>query len=207
MGERIPPDDRLVVLHRKRGDRRDELRRPRQHLGVDAGPERHHVVAHPHRHHHFLERGVAGALADAVDGAFDLAGAGAYAGERIRHRHAEIVMAMHREARLVGIRHALAHHLDEREIFLRHRIADGVGNVDGGGAGLDRGFDAAAEKVVLGAGAVLARPFDVVGMAARARHLRDHHLVDLHAAPSAACISCAPARWRGRCGCAAARPA
>ena len=42
------------------------------------------------------------------------------------------------------------------EIFLRHGVADGVGDVDGGGAGLDRGLDAAAEEVVLGAGAVLA---------------------------------------------------
>ena len=109
MGEGVTADDRLVVLHRERGDGRDQLRRPRQHLGVDAGPERHHVVAHPHRHHHLFERGVAGALADAVDGALDLAGAGAHAGERIRHRHAEIVMAMHGKARLVGIRHALAH--------------------------------------------------------------------------------------------------
>ena len=155
------------------------LRGARQHLGVDAGPERHHVVAHPHRHHDLFERGVAGALADAVDGAFDLPRAGAHAGERIRHRHAEIVMAVHGKARLVGIRHPFAQHLDEREIFLRHGIADGVGNVDGGGAGLDRGLDAAAEEIVFGAGAVLARPFDVVGVAARARHLRDHHLVDL----------------------------
>ncbi len=50
-----------------------------------------------HRHHDFFERGVAGALADAVDGAFDLPRAAAHAGQRIRHRHAEIVMAMHRE--------------------------------------------------------------------------------------------------------------
>ncbi len=205
--EGVAADDRLVVLHRKRGRRRDELRGARQHGRVDAGPVRQHVVAHLHRHHDFFERGVAGALADAVDGAFDLPRAGAHAGERIRHRHAEIVVAMHREARQVGIRHALAHPLEQREIFLRHGVADGVGNIDGGGAGLDRGLDAAAEEIELGAGAVLARPFDVVGVIARPRHLRDHHLDRLRAAPSAACISCAPARWRGRCGCAAARPA
>ena len=157
----------------------DQLGGPRQHCGVDAGPERQHVVAHLHRHHDFFQRGVAGALADAVDGAFDLARAGAHAGERIRHRHAEIVVAMHREARLVGIRHALAHHLEQREIFLRRRVADGVGNVDRGGAGLDRRLDAAAQEIELGAGAVLARPLDIVGVVARPRHLRDHHLVDL----------------------------
>ena len=177
--ERVPPDDRLVVLHRERGHRRHELRRPRQHGGVDAGPVRQHVVAHPHRHHDFFERGIAGAFADAIDGAFDLAGAGAHAGERVRHRHAEIVVAMHREARQVGIRHALAHaSCIKREIFLRHRVADGVGDIDGGGAGLDRGLDATAEEIELGAGAVLARPLDVVGVVARAGDLRDHHLED-----------------------------
>src|SRR5262249_37860241 len=39
--------------------------------------------------------------------------------------------------------------------------------------------DAAAEEVVLGAGAVLAAPLDVVGILSGARHRRDHHLVDL----------------------------
>ena len=86
---------------------------------------------------------------------------------------------MGREARLVGIGHALAHHLEQREIFLRHRVADGVGDIDGGGAGIDRGFHAAAEEIVLGAGAVLGRPFHVVGVAARAGDLPDHHLIDL----------------------------
>ena len=71
-----------------------------------AGPERQHVVAHAHRHHDLFQRGIAGALADAVDGAFDLPRARLHAGERIGDRHAEIVVAMHREHRLVGIRHA-----------------------------------------------------------------------------------------------------
>ena len=160
-------------------DGRDELRGPRQHGGVDIGPIRQHVVAHLHRHHDLLERGVAGALADAVDGAFDLPDAGAHAGERVGHRHAEIVVAMRGEARLVGIRHRSRTILISVEIFLRHRIADGVGDIDGGGAGIDRGLDAAAEEIELGAGAVLARPFHIVGVVARARDRGDHHLVDL----------------------------
>ena len=99
--------------------------------------------------------------------------------ERIGHRHAEIVVAMHREARLVGVRHGLAQLGHELEVFLRHGVADRVRDVDGGGAGLDRGLDAAAQEIELGAGAVLGRPFDVVGVAPRAGDLRDHHLVDL----------------------------
>ena len=61
-----------------------------------------------YRHHDLFERGVAGPLADAVDGAFDLPRAGVDAGQRVGHRHAEIVVAVHREARLVGVRHRLA---------------------------------------------------------------------------------------------------
>ena len=112
-------------------------------------------------------------------GALDLADAGAHAGERVRHRHAEVVVAVRREPRLVGVRHPLAQHRDEREILVRDGVADGVGDVDRGGAGLDRGLHAAAQEIVLGAGGVLGRPLDVVGVVARARHRRDHHIEDL----------------------------
>jgi hypothetical protein len=54
----------------------------------------------------FFERGIARALADAVDGAFDLPRAAGQAGQRIRNRHAEVVMAMDGEHRLVRVRHA-----------------------------------------------------------------------------------------------------
>ena len=70
-------------------------------------------------------------------------------------------MAVGGEDRLVGARHLLAQHLDQRVEFVRHRIADRVGDVDGGRAGLDRGLDAAAEEIRLGAGGVHRRPFDV----------------------------------------------
>ena len=96
--ERVAADDCLVVLHRERGRRRNQLRGAGEQRAVDVGPVRQHVVAHLHRHHDLFERGVAGALADTVDGALDLADAGAHAGERVRHRHAEIVVAMRREA-------------------------------------------------------------------------------------------------------------
>ncbi len=84
----------------------------------------------------------------------------------IGDRHAEIVVAVGGEARHVGIGHAVAQHVEQREIFLRHGVADRVGDIDGGRAGIDRGFHAAAEEIVLGAGAVLGRPFHVIGVAA-----------------------------------------
>src|ERR1700761_4884242 len=72
MRESVTADDGLVVLHRERGRRRHQLRGARQLRGVDLVPPRELVVAHVDRHHDFLERGVAGPLADAVDGALDL---------------------------------------------------------------------------------------------------------------------------------------
>ena len=179
MGERVAADDRLVVLHRERGRRRHQFRGPRQHGGVDLVPPRKLVVADVDRHHDFLERGIACPLADAVDGAFDLPRAAGDAGQRIRHRHAEIVMAMHREHRLVGIRHPLDQGAHEVGVFLRHGVADGVGNIDRGGAGLDHGLDDPAQEIHLAAGAVLGRPFDVVDLVARAGDVGDRGLQHL----------------------------
>ena len=53
------------------------------------------LLARLDRHHDFLERAVAGAFADAVDRAFDLAGTGMHGGEAVGDRHAEVVVAMH----------------------------------------------------------------------------------------------------------------
>ena len=75
--------------------------------------------------------------------------------------------------------HARAQHLNECEIFFRHRVADRVGDIDRRCAGVDCRFNAAAEKIMFSAGGVLCGPFDVIRMAARTRDLGDHHLVDL----------------------------
>ena len=160
------------------GDLRDELRGAEQHRRIDVGVVGQHVAARLDRHDDLFQRRVAGALAEAVDGALDLARAALDAEQRVGDGEAEVVVAVGGEDRLVGVGHALAQHADERDVFLRHRVADGVGDVDGGGAGLDRRLDAAAEEVVLGARAVLRRPLDVVGVVARPRHRRDDRGVD-----------------------------
>ena len=185
MREGVPADDRLVVLHRERGHARDELRGAGQHGRVDAGKERHGVAARPDRHDDLFQRGVSGALAEPVDGAFDLPRAGNDAGQRIGDGETEIVVAMGREHGLLGVGHAGEDQADEARELIRRGIADRVGNIDGGGARLDRGLHAAAEEIVLGAGRVHRRPFDVVGIAPRARDrcgdaLEHLGLVDAH---------------------------
>ena len=168
--EGVPADDRLVVLHREGRHRGNEPRGACQHRGFDAGRERIGVAARLQRHHDLLERRVAGPLADAVDGAFDLPGARLDARDGVGHREAEVVVAMDREDRLVAARHALAHGPEHGRVFGGRRIAHRVGQVDGGGAGLDRRLDAAAEIVERRAGRVHGRPFDVVDEAAGLGH-------------------------------------
>ena len=107
------------------------------------------------RHHDFLERAVAGALADAVDRAFDLARTGDHGREAVGDRHAEIVVTVHRQRDLVDAAHVLAQVAEYLAELVRHRVADGVWNVDGGGAGLDHRFDHLGQEIQLGARGVL----------------------------------------------------
>ena len=177
--EGVAADDRLVVLHGEVGHRRDQPRGPHQHLGIDAGRVGQHVAARLDRHDDLFERGVAGPLADAVDRAFDLARAGPDTGQGVGDGHAEVVVAMHGVDGLVGVRHPLLNGAEHLEVLVGRRVADGIGQVDGRGAALDGGLDAAAQVVDVGARRVLGRPFDVVAPVARARDLEADHVEDL----------------------------
>ncbi len=160
--EGVLADDRLVVLHREARDVR-HLAADRHDLGgVDAGAVRHDVVAHAHRHHHLFQRGVAGALAQAVDRALDLPGAGLDGGQAVRRRHAEVVVAVRRPDDLVRAWHLFTQHPDQLGAFLGRGVADGVGDVDRRGAGLDGDLEDPPEVVVLGPGGVHRRPLHVV---------------------------------------------
>src|SRR5580698_5326254 len=167
VGKRITPDDRLVVLHRKRRRGRYQFRGRGEPCGVDLVPVREYVVAYIDRHHDLFERGIARAFADAVDGAFDLTRAAGDTGERVGDCHAEVVVAVDREHGLVGVRHPLDQRANEAGVFLWHGVTDGIGNIDRGGAGLDHGFHDAAQVIHLRARAVFRRAFDVVRVGAR----------------------------------------
>src|SRR5271157_2829727 len=70
--KRIPAGDGLVGLHGNTGDLRQHLAGSIQVLAGDCGFVMIPVGAHPHGHDDFFERRIAGALADAVDGALHL---------------------------------------------------------------------------------------------------------------------------------------
>ena len=166
VGEGVPPDDGLVVLHREVRRRGDEFRGAGQHGGVDAGGERQHVAPGADRHDDLLERGVAGALADAVDGAFDLPRAALEPGQGVGDRKPEVVVAMDGEHGLVGVGHPLADGAENRPVLVGGGKADGVRQVDRRRSGPDRRLDAAAQVLGLGAGRVHRGPFHVLDQVA-----------------------------------------
>src|SRR5690606_35523261 len=121
----------------------------------------------------------AGASAYARYRASDLGGAGRVRAQRVGEGETQVVVAVHRDRRLVDVRHPVPDHADQVGELLGIGVADRVRDVDRGGAGFDRALDAAAQGVVLGARAVLARRFDVVAVVARPGDAVDHRLVHL----------------------------
>src|SRR5712692_8372432 len=160
--EGIGADHGLVRLHHETGDLRHQARRRHDVRGIQPGFEIEEVPPGTHGHDYLLERRIAGALAEAVDGALDLArAADHHRGERVGDRHAEVVVAMHAPHRLVRVRYFFPDFSYQFAELLRYGITDGVGNVDGGRAFLDRRLEHAAQEVELRARAVLGRELDV----------------------------------------------
>src|SRR5438309_904691 len=67
VGEGVPTDDRFVRLDRLAGEPGEQLAGLVQGWAVHAGVEGQRIAADAERHHELLERGVPGALADAVN--------------------------------------------------------------------------------------------------------------------------------------------
>ena len=108
-------------------------------LGVDAGVIGIGVGARLQDHDDLFERAVAGALADAVDGAFDLPRAGFDGRQRVGHRQAQIVVAVHADDGAIAQR--LHDAADQRAVFLGRGVAHRIGNVDRAGAGGHHGAE------------------------------------------------------------------
>ena len=167
----VGANDGLVGLHDEAGGLRHELGGRHDLRGVDAHVQAEIVAPRAHGHDDLLQRAVAGALAQAVDGALHLARAtDLHAGQRVGHRHAQVVVAVHAPDRLVGVGHLLAQAANEVTVQLRDAVAHGVGDVDGAGAFLDDGLADAGQEIDVGAVAVLGRELDVAAQVAREAH-------------------------------------
>ena len=85
-------------------------------------------------------------------------------------------MAVHRDDGLVDVGYPVEQGVDDAGEFGRHRVAHGVRNVDGAGAGLDGGFHHAAQVVYRGAARILTGELHVIGVAQGVLDGADPHL-------------------------------
>ena len=177
--ERVATDDRLVRLHRVAGQARDQAARARQLRRVDARVQADVGAARAQQHHDLLQRRVAGALADPVDRALDLARARQHARERVRDRQAQIVVAVHRQRHVAQLRHQLVQPRQVRLELVRHRVADGVGDVDRRGALVDRDLHDLSGELHVRARRVHRRELDVVQVLLGVRDRRARLALDV----------------------------
>ena len=95
VGEGVGAHDGLVGLDREAGEVAHQAAGGRDLLGLHAAGQLGELGrARPEGHHDLLERGVAGALAEAVDRHLHLARAGLDGGERVGRGEAEVVVAV-----------------------------------------------------------------------------------------------------------------
>ena len=113
MGKGIDPDDRLVGLYGEPGDPAHQPGAGYDLGGIQAGVAGKNVLARPDAHHDLFQRRIAGAFTQTVDGAFHLARAVEYCGERVADRQTQVVVTVYREDRLVRIGHPFDQGPDE----------------------------------------------------------------------------------------------
>ncbi len=116
-------------------------------------------------HDDLFEGGVSGPLADAVDRAFDLPGAGLDGGQTVGDGQAQVVVAVGADDGSADVRDSLAERPDHGCVLGGRGVADGVGDVHRRGAGLDGRLDDLAEEFDLGPSGVLGAELDVVAVA------------------------------------------
>ena len=168
VGKGVAADDRFVGLHRLVGEPGQQLARLEEQRRLNRRVERQPIPAHAQRHHDLFERGVAGALADPVDRALDLANAAGNRGEAVGDRQTKVVVAVRAEHRFVGIRHPADDLGEKLPRFVGRAVADGVRQVDRGRAVVDGGLDDAAQEIAVASRRVLGRKLHVVGELPRA---------------------------------------
>ncbi len=181
--EGVVADDCLVALHLLAGDRLQQARGRIQLAGVNAGGEAVTLLTRAQHHDQFFERGVAGALANAVHGALDLACAAFQRRQRVGDCESEIVVAVAAEDHVVGADHFALEAGEQLAHFFGRAVADGVGHVQRGRARSNRGAEDLDQVFGFGADRILGRKLDVVDVLARQRYCGDRrrqHLVLVH---------------------------
>ena len=109
MGEGIGAHHCFVGLNHETCGLADHATGRQNMFGIYAKFKPEIVLAGFNRHDNFLQRAIASSLSQTIDGALDLPCApNLYTGQGIGDSHAQIIMAMYRPNRFVGIRYALS---------------------------------------------------------------------------------------------------
>ena len=166
VGEGVAAYDRLVGGHQHAHVSADHAAGAEQLGGVDGGVGLVEVLSGAQGHDDLFQGGVAGALADAVDGALDLRDAPGDPGQRVGGGVTQVVVAVHRDDDIVDAGDVLHAKGDQIAEFVGHGVADGIGDVDDGRPGFDGGGQDLNNEVAVAAGGVHGREFDVRGQVA-----------------------------------------
>ena len=154
-----------------------------QLLGADGAVDAAVVVGTgAHGHDDLLERGVSGPLAQSVDGAFDLPGTGVHRSHGVGHSHAQVVVAVGGDD--VVTLHDVAHIGQTLGVLGGHAVADGVGDVERGGAVVDRDLQHLAHELEVGPRRIFRRELDIGRVLAGTGHCGGGlglHLIGGHA--------------------------
>src|SRR6266536_2520099 len=173
MGKSIASDNRLVRLHAETQRLREQFAGGVELRAVDAALVRIDVVADVYAHHDLFHRGIAGAFADSVHRALHLARPCSNRGQRISHRQAKIVVAVAGDGQVLAL-YGLLDLADQPPVFLGHRIAHRVRNVQRGSAAVGGHLQHLAEEIRLRAGGVLGRKLNILAQRTRVGDIIAH---------------------------------
>ena len=119
MAESVAADDGFIRLHRETGQLADQPAGVVNLRGIDTGGQVEEIAAGLDSHDDFFQRGIAGPLADAVDGAFHLPGAVFDGFQAVGHSQAQVVVAVDADHGLSDIGHVFEDALDQGPRILR----------------------------------------------------------------------------------------
>ena len=174
MGEGVGTHDGLGGRDGHAGDVAEELAGAVDLPGIDAGLRVVEVPAGINCHGQLFQAGVARPLADAVDGALDLGGAGLHAGQGVGDGHAQVVVAVNGDVHVLDAGHMRPQVGDQLRHLHGRGVAHGVGDVQGGGAGGHGVGVALGQERPLGTGGVLGGELNVIAQGL----CIGHHLAD-----------------------------
>ena len=146
-------------------------------LDLDIGLDRE-LASALDGHHDLFQSGIAGALADTVDGNLRLPRTRHDTSKRVGGGHAKVVVAVSRYYRLVDIRNIIYKKGDLFAEFFRETIAGGVGNIDHGGAGGNHSLHNLGQIFIIGTADILCIKLNIIHFITGILYSRNRTLYD-----------------------------